>query len=153
MARKLNRLRLLGDGTKNYLEFLRNLTPQVFLLTFALVIAQKINFTEVDVSNWLSTLIFYVLLLAFIFAFYGNFSQLFSGCYSDIKPWAKKLSAKANATNRNQLSRVLFFLVASVKMRGIVILEMIFVLVLLQVAFAIIIIESIASAVSIIKIT
>jgi hypothetical protein len=151
MPTKFNRLRLSGKGSKYYLEFLRNLTPQIFLFTFTVVIGDKIDFTQFDLSNWRETLIFYVLLIAFWIAFIGNIKQLFEGCYGDIQSWGKKISAKANRTRQLIFLRFFFYIVAAIRMRWIVFIEIIFFVILLQIALAMIIIASISSAVSILK--
>lgn len=151
MPKRKNVLRLPASGNKHYLEFLRNLTPQILLFAFVLVVGSKLNFSKVDFSNWLPTILFYVLLVAFCFAVWGNCNQLLNGCYPDILKWARRISIKASSTNRNGITRLWFLVVASIKMRFIVIVEIFFVMLLLQIVLAVVIVASITSAVSFIK--
>jgi hypothetical protein len=71
-------IRIIGGGCKAYLEFLRNLTPQILLLGFTIHVGKQLSFTSVDFSNWLQTLIFFVLLISFLFAFIINYSVFYN---------------------------------------------------------------------------
>ncbi|WP_444904082.1 hypothetical protein ACJJH9_04090 [Microbulbifer sp. DLAB2-AF] len=146
MPRKINSLRLPGKGSKYYLEFLRNLAPKILLFAFVLIIGGKLDFTKIDLSNWEMTLIFYVLLIAFLLAFIGNFRQLYTGCYSDIDRWSKKIFFKANISERTGLSKLWFFALAILKTRLIVFLELLFVSILLPIVLALIVRTSFSSA-------
>lgn len=151
MPKRKNVLRLTGEGSKHYLEFLRNLTPQILLFAFVLVVGSKLNFHKVDFSNWLQTMLFYVLLIAFFFAAWGNCNQLFKGCYPDMAKWARRISFRAANTNRGFYSKFYFLFVASIKMRFIVIIELLFVVVLLQIVLAVTVVASISSATNLLK--
>jgi len=151
VAKNKNVLRLPGTGSKFYLEFLRNLTPQILLFAFVMVVGSKLDFGKVDFSNLLQTTLFYVLLVAFFFAVWGNCNQLFNGCYPDIKKWLKRISIKASSTNRSGLARLWFLVVAVLKKRFVVALELIFVVFLLQIVLAVIIIAAMSSAGSLLE--
>jgi hypothetical protein len=151
MPKTKNVLRLPGIGSKHYLDFLRNLTPQILLFAFVLMVGRKLNFNKLDFANSLPTLLFYVLLVAFCFAVWGNCNQLLKGCYPDMLKWTRRISVKAVATRRTGLIRLWFLIVASIRMRLLVILELFFVILLLQIVLAVTIVASITSAVSFIK--
>jgi hypothetical protein len=54
------------------LEYLRNLTPQILLFSAAIFTGTRLDFTRIELSNWLSTLIFIALLLTFFTAVIAN---------------------------------------------------------------------------------
>lgn len=56
-------MHLLGRGRSAFLEFLRNLTPMVLLASIAFVAWAQLDFAHIDVSNWRTTMVFWVCLL------------------------------------------------------------------------------------------
>lgn len=64
-----------------YLEFLRNLTPQVLLASLAWVLALKLDFSRFDLQNFVPTFGFYAFLALFGFAVYSNISLLMSALF------------------------------------------------------------------------
>lgn len=68
----------LGLGRKPLLDFLRNLTPQILLLTVALIAGSKLNLEKFDISIYgvLRTLPFAACLFVFFAALFANFSTL-----------------------------------------------------------------------------
>ena len=68
-------MKILSEGRGPFLEFLRNLTPQVLLLAFALTIWVRLDFTSFDLSNWATTLAFYVCITTFVLAVIANMTQ------------------------------------------------------------------------------
>lgn len=84
------RLALLQpDGRRHYLEFLRNLTPVGFLLSFALFLWLKIDFKKVDTSNSGTTVLFYVFLLSGSFAFYASCRNFYESTFSVWRKWVR----------------------------------------------------------------
>ncbi len=146
MGRKIERIKVVGSGKKFYLEFLRNLTPQVLLFSFVLIVGRKLDFSTIDLGNWLQTAIFFVLLIAFIAAVYANYHQLFSGCYSGFGKWSDKIRAASAWNNRNGMDRVKFVLCAILRTRKLELAEILFVVFFLQVVIAIIVVTAIGSA-------
>lgn len=67
-----------GLGRKPLLDFLRNLTPQILMLTVALVAGSKLNFNKFDLSIYgvMRTLPFAACLFVFVAALCANFSTL-----------------------------------------------------------------------------
>lgn len=63
---------ILDEGRAAFLDFLRNLTPQVLLLSLALVIGTKLDFDKVDVGNWLHTLTFLSIVITAVLAGCAN---------------------------------------------------------------------------------
>ena len=76
---------ILGKGKKPFLEFLRNLTPQILLLTIALLVGVKIDFTSFDFDNTIPTATFYIVLGVFLMSFYANSALLIESCLESIK--------------------------------------------------------------------
>ena len=151
MRNHKNHVQIIGRGKKHYLEFLRNLTPQVFLFAFVFIAGGKLDLRTIDFSNWLATSVFYVLFFAFCAATYCNCALLIERCYSDFGRWVDKVLSKAEETNRQGLSRLRFFIIAILKKRWVVVLEMILVFFFLQIALAIVVVAALPAASNILK--
>lgn len=93
-------MKILGEGRGPFLEFLRNLTPQVLLLAFALSVWVRLDFTTFDLSNWTTTLAFYVCAITFVLAVIANMNQ-FLESYSSValKPIAGRMAKVKTMTN------------------------------------------------------
>ncbi len=55
-------MHIFEDGRKAFLEFLRNLTPQIVLLALAFAVGSRINFGEFDLGNVPTTAFFFALI-------------------------------------------------------------------------------------------
>ena len=56
-------MHLFDEGSEPFLEFLRNLTPQIALLAISFVVGSRLDFTEFDLGNFFPT----ALCLIFLF--------------------------------------------------------------------------------------
>jgi hypothetical protein len=63
---------ILTDGRAPFLEFLRNLTPQVILLAVGLRLGAKLHPFNWDPSNWQATSLFIVVIAIWLAAVYAN---------------------------------------------------------------------------------
>lgn len=63
---------ILGEGRTAFLDFLRNLTPQVLLLSLAFVVGAKLDLDKIDMGNWLHTLVFLSILITAVLAGCAN---------------------------------------------------------------------------------
>ncbi len=70
----LKRIYILNDGREPFLNFLRNLTPQILIFALLLNLATMLNFSKFDLSNTKATLYFYLFVAMFLLACYANFS-------------------------------------------------------------------------------
>ncbi|AYF20052.1 hypothetical protein ACJO2A_23445 [Vibrio parahaemolyticus] len=139
-------MKFIRSGRKHYLEFLRNLTPQVLLLSFALTVGSRLNFGVFDLSNWLPTAIFFVLLIAFLSAFYANCCQFVAGVYGDFGRWSDKIGRAAASNGRAGRRRIMFIICALWRYKKIVFLEVIFIVFFIQIAFSIVTVSAILAA-------
>jgi hypothetical protein len=73
---QLLRMHIFKEGRTSFLEFLRNLTPQAFILTFALVAGYRFEPTCCYPQNTKQTAIFICLLAVWLIAVWAN-SSLF----------------------------------------------------------------------------
>ncbi len=55
-------MHIFEGGRKAFLEFLRNLTPQVVLLALAFAVGSRINFSKFDPGNLPTTVFFFALI-------------------------------------------------------------------------------------------
>lgn len=63
---------ILNEGRAAYLEFLRNLTPQIVVLTLMLVAGSKLNWRDVSSNTLAGHFLFWVLLAMFLSAAWAN---------------------------------------------------------------------------------
>lgn len=63
---------VLDEGRKPFLEFLRNLTPQVALLSLALFIGTRLDFDTLDWSNWAVTGFFFSMVVLVVLSIAAN---------------------------------------------------------------------------------
>jgi hypothetical protein len=73
---------ILGEGRQAFLEFLRNLTPQVLLLVVALSTWVRLDFSTFDASNWRATSAFFACATTLLFAVVANALQFFDSYLS-----------------------------------------------------------------------
>jgi hypothetical protein len=67
---------LLKEGRAAFLEFLRNLTPQILLLSLAFLVGSKLDFTRLDFSNTTPTVIFFIFVIIALMAGWANVTLL-----------------------------------------------------------------------------
>lgn len=65
---------ILKEGRSAFLEFLRNLTPQILLLSLCFFMGEKLNFSKIDFNNFPATFIFLFFLFLAILAGWANAS-------------------------------------------------------------------------------
>lgn len=63
---------ILDEGRAAFLDFLRNLTPQVLLLSLTFVVGAKLDLGKFDTSNWAQTLVFLSFLVTAVLAGWAN---------------------------------------------------------------------------------
>ncbi|WP_415893876.1 hypothetical protein ACMXYN_05630 [Neptuniibacter sp. PT8_73] len=139
-------MKFMHSGRKHYLEFLRNLTPQVLLLSFALTVGSRLNFGVIDLSNWLPTSIFFVLLIAFFSAFFANSYQFVAGVYGDFGRWSDRISSAAASNAKVGRERILFITTALWRSKKMVFLEVVFILFFIQIAFSVVTVSAMLAA-------
>lgn len=76
-------MKVLGEGRQVFLEFLRNLTPQVLLLAVALPMGAQLDFSAFDASNGFATFAFFACALTLLLAVVANAMQFIEG-YADV---------------------------------------------------------------------
>lgn len=95
-------MKILGEGRQVFLEFLRNLTPQVLLLAVVLPMGVQLDFRVFDASNWVVTLAFFACALTLLLAVLANTMQFMDG-YADL---ALKEIDRKMARARRRLPRL-----------------------------------------------
>lgn len=77
----------LQHAREPFLNFARNLTPQILLGTLAWVMLSKLDLRRFDLSNWPLTCGFYVLLTLFAYSIYANTTLFLRGLFPGLLPW------------------------------------------------------------------
>lgn len=67
---------ILREGRKDFLDFLRNLTPQILILSLVIMCGVQLDFTVIDFSKTGLTFIFWVLVTLWGMAFWANATLL-----------------------------------------------------------------------------
>lgn len=141
-----DRLELLNDGRPHYLEFLRNLTPQIILLSLALYLMNRLDLSRFDLANSGPTFLFLLFFGAFALAFYANTTLFYERCFSQWRVWLKETqdSLVAQGLTRLKISSAIYL--AIWRERFVEVMEVIAVLIFLQVALAAVVVMSAHSA-------
>lgn len=77
----------LKSVRRPFLDFLRNLTPQIFVATLAWFIVGQINFQEMNIDVWIDVVGFFLAVAMFVFAFYANTTLFFEEAFKDLAQW------------------------------------------------------------------
>lgn len=143
--------RWLEAARSPYLNFLRNLTPQIFLASMAWIYSNNLNFRVLSFSNWRPTIAFFVFVLMFLFAFYSNASLFFDEAFADLQKWLMdgKESGAFKATTFAQRRATLFRLVVRDRKAELVTFFILFVV--LQFVFVGVVASSVAAAVNFLR--
>ena len=148
-----NEISILRHARKSYLEFLRNITPQILLFSFVLFLGQKLDFTSFDISNFFQTAIFYVLVIALIIAFASNCTLLFESMYPNSEKWFRRNFLRSRRQSNSKTSAVLHVMKTLIIKKYLAVLEFILVFFFLQVCFAIVAVAGIRAAVSMVQLS
>ncbi|WP_050461908.1 hypothetical protein [Herbaspirillum autotrophicum] len=82
---------ILTDGRKQYLEFLRNLTPQILIITMLIISGSKLDWSHISFSNAVGNFLFWGLLAIFITAAWANSAEFLATALNDIEKRKKNL--------------------------------------------------------------
>ena len=148
-----NRLQLLNNGREHYLNYLRNLTPQILIFSIVILAGRKLDFTRFDFNNFEATLLFFILLGSFMLAVYANSTIFYEHCFSELKEWIAELDASLKAQNITRFQRFLLKIKAVWHERLLELSEVIILLWFPPITLAVVIGMSIPSALNILKIT
>lgn len=143
----------LQSARAPYLNFLRNLTPQVFLASLAWVMAAKLNFSRFDPSNFGQTFLFYAFLTLFAYAVYSNVTLFLSELFPTLTPWIEQQEQELKSTGTPKIDVPLLLLKAVMRERRLEVLLVLPSILLLQVVLAGVFASSIVSALSFIHAT
>jgi hypothetical protein len=136
-----------------YLNFLRNLTPQVLIASLAWVLASKLNFAKFDLANFVPTFGFFAFLLLFGYAAYSNISLFLSDLFPSLMPWVREQEKALQNAGVSGWRVPKSFILAVLKERKLEVALAAFALVMLQFVFAGVLAASIVAAVNLIRAT
>ncbi|MCX7131062.1 hypothetical protein [Aeromonas sp.] len=128
-----------------FLEFLRNLTPQILLLSIAIIMGTKLDLTKFDLSNTWNTMPFILVMCTFFAAAIANIFMFIEGsCRSieEIDEQSKRLHSAGvkGLAHLKELGVLLF------KKSKMLFFEVAVALLLVQVGFLAVFISSIQAA-------
>jgi len=103
-----------GNGRKPLLDFLRNLTPQILFLAFALIAGSKLDLTKFDPSyeGVKRTLLYAVFMFVFFASVLANLTTFLE---ESLAVYSKKDSAPSNALDQTQGLRRIWALFVEVR--------------------------------------
>lgn len=82
------RIELFNEGRSCYLEYLRNLTPQVILFSLTLISARNLTSSITFERKW-ETAISLVFLCGFVLSVYANVSMFYEKCFVRLRRWRR----------------------------------------------------------------
>jgi len=153
MKKLTSRIHILNGGREDYQNFLRNLTPQVLLLSSALLLSTKLDFKRFDLDNWPVTTAFFILLAAFGAAAWINSSNFYRAFTARFEKWQLKIGKLLDrhgvlGWRRRNAAR----LYAGLKKKRVEFLEFLLVIFFLQTALAIVMAQAILAANAILRV-
>ncbi|WP_444923440.1 hypothetical protein ACJJH9_16805 [Microbulbifer sp. DLAB2-AF] len=69
-------MHILKGGRKDFLDFLRNMTPQIIIFSLIVISGQRLDFSEVTGEGVAITFMFWIFVGIFFLAFWANTSLL-----------------------------------------------------------------------------
>lgn len=141
----------LQNARGPYLNFLRNLTPQILLASLAWVLASKLNFAKIDLSNFVPTSGFFAFLSLFTYAAYSNISIFLTEVFPGLMPWVRAEEGRLHSDGLSRLRIPKQLLMATLKERKLELALAAFTIVALQFVLAGVFVASIGAALSIIR--
>lgn len=146
-------IHILNGGREDYQNFLRNLTPQVLLLSSASLLWTKLDFERFDLDNWQATLAFFILLAAFGAAAWINSSNFYRTFTARFEKWQLKIGKMLDRRGvlgwrRRNAAR----LYAGLKKKNVEFIELLLVVFFLQTALAIVVAQAIMAANAILRV-
>lgn len=149
MSKALKRIYVLNAGRGPFLNFLRNLTPQVLLLSSSLLLAKRMDFTKLDLGNWDVTVGFFTLLIGFLVAVWINSADFLVGCFKPFDKWKRRLELKLQSGQIDgKWQKAAARAMAIFWRKKIEAIEIIAIVFFLQAAFAIVVAHAIIAAFS-----
>ena len=84
-------MHILGAGRSAFLEFLRNLTPTVLLVSATVFLHARLDFTRIDLSNWVLTLSFFGCLATAFLSMVANIFNFVDAAFGPPFDYARAL--------------------------------------------------------------
>lgn len=142
----------LRDIRGPYLNFLRNLTPQILLASLAWVWATKLDFEKADFSNSAPTLAFFAFLLLFGFSVYSNISLFLAEAFPGLMPWVREQELELKTAGVAKLSILKQLVAVVMRERKLEIALVFLAVVMLEFVLAGVLVSSIGAAVNFIRV-
>lgn len=136
-----------GDGRKAFLEFLRNLTPQILFLTLALIVGSRLDLTapKFDTEGVRNAIPFFMCLLIFFGAVIANMTMFIEAAIvSNEKLDGEVAAIKAKGLKSLKLTWAL--LCAAWKHNKSAFFQLALTLIIIEIAFVIVFVISIQGA-------
>ena len=141
-----SRVAVLTHGRKYYLEYLRNMTPQVALFAFAILAGYKLNGAELNSKTYPLLLMLVSFMVLFAIAFYANSSTFYENCYGSFGEHIKKIREKLKSKGYSPFKLNMAICSSINRRKRVEFLEVIFLFWFLQLTLAAIITVAIFQA-------
>lgn len=128
-----------------FLEFLRNLTPQILLLSIAIIMGAKLDLTKFDLSNTWSTMLFITVIGTFFAAAIANMFMFIEGSCRSIEEIDEK-SKRLQSDGIKGVAHIKELGVQLFKKSKVLFFEVAVVMLIVQVGFLAVTISSIQAA-------
>jgi len=130
-----------------FLEFLRNLTPQILLLSIAIIMGTKLDLTKFDLSNTWNTMPFILVMGTFFAAVIANMFMFIEGSCRSIEEIDEQ-SKRLHSEGIKGLAHLKELVVLLFKKSKVLFFEVTVALLIVQVGFLAVYISSIQAAIN-----
>jgi hypothetical protein len=141
----LGEMMIFGYARGPFLEFLRNLTPQILLFSIAIIMGTKLDLMKFDLSNTWSTMLFITFMGTFFAAAIANMFMFIEGACRSIEEIDEK-SKRLHSDGITGLAYTKELGVQLFKKSKVLFIELAVVMLIVQVGFLAVTISSIQAA-------
>ena len=139
-------MHILNAGRGAFLEFLRNLTPQVLMLSLIFIWSRQFNFRELDIGNAWNTIVFFLFVAVFALAAIANSLHFMDSALSSTD-WLETEAARIRTEEVTLWQRLLMLAKTITLKKPVLLIEMIVAMLVVQIGLLAMITSGILSAV------
>lgn len=147
MAKRRKLFSLLVDLRIHFLEFLRNLTPQVIIFSLVFLVARNLDFTKFDISNAPATLLFFILLAIGVYSVWANSTIFFERAMLGKLPF-KRSARLLRYRGFSGVSLIFVNLKFAYRVRKLLFLELVLCMIIVQIGVVLVSVLALRSMIS-----
>lgn len=134
-----------------FLEFLRNLTPQILLFSIAIILGSKLDINKIDISNTLNSIPFILVVAVFFSAAIANMFMFIENSCKSVD-WIDEKSKKFHKKGIKGWRHLRYLSVLLWRNSKIFFVEIVVAILIVQVGFSAVFLSSIQAATNLYKV-